>query len=611
VTAVREASATDAGAAPGDGRGRAAAWRVTLAIARIEAARLIRHPATVIGLTMSSGIAILVLVSIVPVVQREAAELAAIALPAAGGVLLAGHLAASRLERDDVLPLASVAPSTAATRTAGLLVALLGPATVAALWTSAVLLLMPLTGGAHTGTIDGIPALGDVLAPSATVLLFGALGVALGRWLPATLAGFFVLPLLAAGLLMVYDVVKGFAVSRLLPVADWVDPNDMIQMRPRAPWAHLLYVLLLTAVVAGIALCRDRATAPVVAGTIACVAATAAVAVQLITVWDDEALVTMLVRDIRDPGRRLTCDAHRQVPVCVPAGFEAWRVRLRDPAVDALTQVPMSARRGPLQVQLRPQPWKLASSAFAEPPGAADRLPPDIGAALPRDVREALVPWPYASRPPRLVRLAAPRTVPALFLQYRGAEGDAQRLDLALGVLAEVTGFRDTVRERERQIRTLWGYADGDPDAVPPGPSAGCRPRLEAREVLTFALAALSDPAARAALERELTARPYAWADEHGFDDWFLLPGGAVTGTAATDDGSGDDTGPWSRGAATLGLALADRVDATDLHAEWDRWTDHATGADELIEEFGIPPLPSPAELADEAGVDNAQLACR
>jgi hypothetical protein len=602
VTAVRLAPSAGVSMARG-GRGRrSTAWRVALAIARVEGIRLLRHPATIIGLLLSSGIATLVLVRIVPVMQRETAELAAVALPAAGGVLLAAHLAASRLERDQVLPLACAAPSTVASRTAGLVMALLSPVALVALWTLVVVGVMLLVSSADDPTIIGMPALGDVLAPSATVLVFGALGVALGRWLPAVLVGSFALPVLAVGTLALYDAVEGFAVSRLLPVADWVAPGDLLQMRPRAPWLHLAYVSLVAAALVGIALYRDRRTVAVAVGTAACVAAAAASSIPLVHVWNQPELVTRLMGDIRDPAGRLRCDAHPLVPVCVPPGYEAWRERLRDPALAALATVPAAPRPAPVEVHLRPQPWHLATSTFAVngPAGTADRLPPDVAAALPRNVREALVPWPYTPQPPRLARHVGRRTVPALLMQYRGARGDAQRLDIALGVLAEVTSAVETVRQREQQIPVLWGEAA--PDGSNPAAAErlkGCPPGLEAREVLTFALAALSHPDLRTALETELAARPFTCADERAVDDWFTLHGGGVTGSAATDHVSGDHTGPWSRAAATLGLALSDHVGrAEDLHAQWDRWTDPATSADELVEEFGLSPLlssdPSP-----------------
>jgi hypothetical protein len=193
--------------------------------------------------------------------------------------------------------------------------------------------------------------------------------------------------------------------------------------------------------------------------------------------------------------------------------------------------------------------------------------------------------------------------VPALFLQYRGAGGDAQRLDIALGVLTQVIGVVETVRQREQQIQVLWGHAPPDRSNPAAERLGSCPPDLEAREVLSFALAALLHPDLRTALETELTARPFSCAGERAVDDWFTLTGGGVTGGAATDRGSGDHTGPWSRAAATLGLALADNVGrAEDLHAHWDRWTDPATSADEFVEAFGPSPLPSPGPRVDRIG---------
>ena len=130
--------------------------------------------------------------------------------------------------------------------------------------------------------------------------------------------------------------------------------------------------------------------------------------------------------------------------------------------------------------------------------------------------------------------------------------------------------------------------------------------------MLVFALAAMSDPRAHEALDRELAREPYAHVSGSGVatvHDWFALDGGAVTANA-TNEGliSYESTGPWSRRAAILGLALAQRADAADLSADWDRWTDPATGADELVARFGVAPLPSPRELLEDAGHDGSEL---
>jgi hypothetical protein len=559
-------------------------WRVSGAIARVEGWRLARHPATVTGGVLSSLLVVGFAWSVVPVLQRDVVTLAVLAVPLAAGVFLTAQLAASRLQRDGTEPLATAAAASGSARTAGLLLALLWPAAAATAWTVGALAVLTLSGGI------GLPTGGDVLAPAGTVLLLGALGVGLGRWIPSGMAGAFGLPAVVLGLYISFAAAGGTPAERLLPWADWggLRPHLFIELWPRSPWVHLGYVLLCAATLAGLAVLRDRPAGDVAAATVACLIGAAVTGAQLLSVWTDPGQLEALVQQLEDPARTLTCETHNTVEVCVPPRYEPWAPRLRAPVHAALDQVPTDQRPDDLQIVLHDRfgPRELAS-----------RLPDDVAATLPAGVRAGLSAPGQAQDPPRPGGLFAP------FLQRRSEERAAQELDLALGAMAQATGFAHSLEMRLRAVLAGDGSTTryGDPGEDDLGVPAGCAPNLEAREVLTFALAAASSSQARRALAAELEHRPYGWTTASGspmFDDWFSLSVGEVT-TAGSIELYGS-RGVWSRGAATLGLALADAATAAELHTRWEHWTDPETAATELITDFGVAPLRSPAELAAE-----------
>lgn len=559
------------------------AWRVMAALARVEGVRMLRHPATLLATAAATASAAVSFWQDPAVLPRDAPLLGVFASMIGVGVLLAAQLATSRLRRDELEPLAGILPTSALTRTAGLLAGLVWPALAATLWCAGGLAVLALAGGV------GRPAVGDVLAPFATVLVAGAIGVAIGRWLPWAVAGIASLPCLLVGLIVLTQAwYERPLTRRLLPTPDWFpSPGEgWIETWPRDLGLHLLYVLLIAGVLAGIALLRDRRGVAIVGGLAACLAGTVLAAGQLLAVWDDPDRVASLVRDVQDPDRRLRCAAEDGIEVCLPDGYASWATPIRDQVRTAHAMLP----DGPphtLRVMMRsPRPSALLAS-----------MPEDV-VGLPEDVKTLTVQaWVFQ----HVLELPEPGVVDVHHRRRGGDAGDAQRLDLALGVIGQATGMPLP----ERVAQGMEAPLDE------PGLHDGCAPRYAAVEVLTFALAARSHPSAHEALERELTAWPYGWfAPAPGvyntmINDHFHVEHGATT-TPATSSGrmfTMGVTAPWSRGAATLGLALAEVASVADLHVDWDRWVDPATPAEALLDTFGLDPLPTPVELAVEAGI--------
>ena len=155
---------------------------VTTALARLEALRIVRHPAFLLGL----------LGTLFTLLQERDADMqqywmlngqAFVTLGV--GTFLAACLNAGRVHRDGADELYAAAPTPADARTRALLLA---PAAAAAVTTFLTAVAWLLAVGP-----DGRIAIeGETLAPSLLsaaqvpliVAAFGALGVAVGRWLP-------------------------------------------------------------------------------------------------------------------------------------------------------------------------------------------------------------------------------------------------------------------------------------------------------------------------------------------------------------------------------------------------------------------------------------------
>lgn len=523
-------------------------WRVVTAVARVEGRRLVRHPATLAGLAISTAVAVAYFRLYAPVLHRDVATLSVTAAPLAAGVLLAAHLATSRIHRDETSAITGATPVPPERRTLGLAVAVLWPATLALAWVAAGLAVLAMLGGI------GTPHPADVLATPGFVLLAGAVGVALGRWLPEPAGPLLTLPILGIGLSQLATAAT--TAVRLTPWADWFPSLGFIEVWPRAPWVHLTYVVLLAAGVAGVAALRDRATAATVTVPVTCLLLAAVFAGRLLAVWDDASAVAALERSRRDPAALLTCSHEPPVEVCAPAAYLPWAPDLATPARGTLELLPTSDRPDGLRIELT-DVWSIALIGSLPDAVYRELATADHDRQLPDDT--ILLPaYRRADRPE-----AGPFAI-AL---------ETARTGLDLGGSAPSTSVGGNVLETT------------------------CTARGQAREVIAFALAVSADPAARRALEAELGERPYGWQGEgrRWWSDDFWVDVGWHPTTAIL----------WSRSGATNGLRLAERLpDITVLHERWGHWTDPATSADELLAAFGLEPLPTPRELSLAEGLD-------
>lgn len=166
-------------------RGPFALRPAVLALARIEGRHIVRHPLFLAGIAASAALS----VSFAEAVEFGGAYLVLLGptlLPVAMATLVVCNLAALRWRRGDTGELYGSVPAPPHARTLAHLLALA--------WPAAAVAALVAAGFVGYGAWDGLPITpaGDTATPRATdlaqgpvaVAAFGALGIALARWIP-------------------------------------------------------------------------------------------------------------------------------------------------------------------------------------------------------------------------------------------------------------------------------------------------------------------------------------------------------------------------------------------------------------------------------------------
>ncbi|SRR6266516_2407569 len=214
-----------------DGRPRP---RVMMALARIETRKLVLHP------TFLAGLSLFLLVMRVLIgnwgSNSTAISVGGVAVGLLAGTLLAANACALRARRDRMGELFGSLPAQPETRTGAILLAVLaGPVFLGVLL--AVIAYPVMRAGADLRPYISVAL---VVQFPLTVAAFGALGVALARWVPHPAA---------APVWLVAQVMTG-----ITWVVPWIAPKQSgIRMR----W-HFAYLLSEIAFCASLALARDR-----------------------------------------------------------------------------------------------------------------------------------------------------------------------------------------------------------------------------------------------------------------------------------------------------------------------------------------------------------------
>lgn len=246
--------------------GRAAAVR---RLAAVEARRLLRHPAFLAGCALS------VVYFLGTRGDANATYLGLIGGGAMGpglGAMVAANLATLRARADGAEELLDPVPVGVADRTRALALATLAPALASAVVVTVAGAVVGSIWDIRVAFVDGHreawPAPIELLQVPAFVLLFGMLGIALGRWWPYRLAGLVVGIAWFFLLIPTFFWTPGDAVGHLSPLLDHSQVHHWVQWTPgygynvvtgfdRVAMAwHVLYLGGIALALAGAALAR-------------------------------------------------------------------------------------------------------------------------------------------------------------------------------------------------------------------------------------------------------------------------------------------------------------------------------------------------------------------
>jgi hypothetical protein len=210
------------------------------ALGRIEARRMLLHPSFLIGTAFALFIMRGAMGSGGTQMDNVAWVLGGILVGVLVGTVLTTNIAAMRPRRDQTQELFGALSSPPETRTVGVFAGLLlGPVTMSLLLTACA--WWAFRSDEHIGpSIDLFLA---VQIPM-TVAALGAIGIAVGRWVPSLLGG----PV----------VIAAHIFTGIIWVVPWVVPTETGVDRPR----HMIYLVAAITTWIALALARDRRTAP-------------------------------------------------------------------------------------------------------------------------------------------------------------------------------------------------------------------------------------------------------------------------------------------------------------------------------------------------------------
>lgn len=305
-----------------------------LALARAEARLVLRSPLLWGGMVLSLALCTAWGWTTMPTWETFAQNAGMSSLVLAGALLLAGHLAASRDRRAGAESLETM-PMTAARRGVGLLALVpVSGAAGAAVCLAGLLLMLPAW---PVGQFDPWALLVTVVVPATGA----AIGIVVGRWLPATAAG--PLTMIAVAIVLATLPVLGTGpdsiVWHLFPVpqAAWWKAGAE---RPTG-W-HLVYLMAVLTAIAALLLWKQRRVIAV------SVILTATVASGIAT--NQQALATPSVIDpamqdaLAGPAV-LACEVHSGVRYCALPHYTGW-IPLWQEAVDPVVRnLPAAAQR--------------------------------------------------------------------------------------------------------------------------------------------------------------------------------------------------------------------------------------------------------------------------
>ncbi len=461
--------------------------RAVIALARVEAVRLLRHPLTVVATLFLLGIWVSAWftneVNHYPVLQDvdRDSDLGMMLLLGAAA-LIAGNLAVLRAHRDGTTSLGQVLILPAPARTVAHLLAVVPVAAA-----GAVLILVRIAVLAVLTPAAGHPDPYEVATGPVTVLVLGALGVLLGRLTRSAIAAPLVLLVLLASLVVLPLLADGGRAQWLQPVVAQGDPAFPapvpagLMARPAA--AHVAYLLGLAGLLAVAALWRAGA-----GSRRAAIAAAVAVALTLAggvlqAQPPDRGTLAARAAAMNHPSQHQTCRPLDGVTYCAFDGFTGWIPAWNTVVQAVLARVPAGAR--PSALTVRQRIVVLGSDGGVDPGAVAGAWRADDRAAGTPNAVSASTRWGDSRSAVSLAALVADRIV-------SGGEGDVGCG--AAGVLVAWLAGQVSTQARTG-LRLLADHSNGDRGAVSFGEVGG--PGFEVSQAdVAVAMAVLARPAA-------------------------------------------------------------------------------------------------------------------
>ncbi|GIF47789.1 hypothetical protein DFJ67_6681 [Asanoa ferruginea] len=332
--------------------------RATLALARVEAVRMLRHPVTVAAFLLYLGPWAWILfrpgADRYPVLHTTVVSLQMAAMLVLGGAaLVVANLATLRERRhrtDAVSDLLILPP---AWRTTAFLLAVLALAGLALLVLVAQVTLLALLPGRA-----GVVVVFDVAIPAGIVAVLGAAGVLLALLVRSPIvAPLAAVAFAAAGFVSIASVATGAAWGRLLPML----PDEVPFALPaalvdRPSGRHLAYLGGLALVLTALALLRSGARArvgvPLLAGALA-----VTVAAGIAQFDRDERVQAARVAANADPSTLETCQVRTGVTYCAFSDFTSWIPAWAEVVGDVSALVPAAATTAGPPLAVRQRVW--------------------------------------------------------------------------------------------------------------------------------------------------------------------------------------------------------------------------------------------------------------
>jgi len=330
----------DAPASPVAAGGGRRGIPVALALARLEARRLLRHPSFLIGTALtvllvdSAGYT-----NILPEVDGSAV----VALAVLGwATLIATNLAALRSRREGTEELFDSLPTPSTTRTAAHLVSGLAAVPVAVLVLGGYIAYLVVDGSI------GSPNVAELMVGPLLVAGGAMLGVLAARWAPHPM----VAPVVAVATIFLQGKLSESETSPFRWMAfspDGVGLDDANRFPGQVDW-HVLFLLGTVAIAAGLALSRHGFSRQVTTFLVGAVAVSGVAAYAQTRPLSDAAARRQAAA-LTAP--ELTCEVRGGVRYCVEPGYEV-RFGQWDPPVQAvLARVPAQVRDRGLVVSMR------------------------------------------------------------------------------------------------------------------------------------------------------------------------------------------------------------------------------------------------------------------